>query len=147
MNRRGRGFVSLLGIIALALIVLWATGAFARTTSGSNTPAAHTATQATEGRDPDSGLPWIAEQALPAEARTTLGLIDKGGPYPYPQSDDQTFSNAERILPRKERGYYREYTVKTPGSRDRGARRIVRGAAGELYYTDDHYQSFARIKR
>ncbi|MGQ0511314.1 MAG: ribonuclease domain-containing protein [Betaproteobacteria bacterium] len=85
--------------------------------------------------------------ALPPEARATLALIRKGGPFPY-QKDGSTFGNREGLLPRRPRGYYREFTVKTPGSRDRGARRIVAGGGrspGEFYYTDDHYRSFRRI--
>jgi ribonuclease T1 len=73
-----------------------------------------------------------------------LALIRAGGPYQYSQ-DDQTFGNFERILPRRDRGYYREYTVPTPGERDRGARRIVAGEGGDKYYTDDHYESFKFI--
>ena len=86
----------------------------------------------------------IRAAALPPEARDTLALIRKGGPYPYMQ-DGAPFSNREGLLPNKPRGHYREYTVKTPGSRDRGARRIVSGAGGDCYYTDDHYRSFKRI--
>ena len=71
-----------------------------------------------------SGLPEVRESALPAEGRRILNLIRAGGPYRYSQ-DDQTFGNFERILPRRDRGYYREYTVPTPGETDRGARRIV----------------------
>jgi len=89
--------------------------------------------------------------ALPPEARATLDLIRKGGPFPY-QKDGSTFHNREGLLPKRPRGHYREYTVKTPGRRDRGARRIVAGHAaggvlvpGEVYYTDDHYRSFRRI--
>jgi len=82
--------------------------------------------------------------ALPAEARQTLVLIKAGGPFPYPQ-DGKTFQNREKRLPQREPGYYREYTVKTPGAHDRGARRIVAGRGGEYYYTDDHYRSFRRI--
>jgi ribonuclease T1 len=81
---------------------------------------------------------------LPKEARETLALIRAGGPFPYPQ-DGNTFQNREKLLPQRERGYYREYTVKTPGARDRGARRIVSGKGGEFYYTADHYRSFQRI--
>jgi ribonuclease T1 len=81
---------------------------------------------------------------LPSEARATLALIRKGGPFTY-ASDGTPFGNREQLLPTRPRGYYREYTVKTPGSRDRGARRIVAGRAGEFYYTDDHYRSFRRI--
>jgi ribonuclease T1 len=82
---------------------------------------------------------------LPKEARATVGLIKKGGPFPY-QRDGSVFGNFERRLPLKERGYYREYTVPTPGSRDRGARRIVAGRNGEYYYTGDHYRTFHRIR-
>ncbi|WP_243792678.1 ribonuclease domain-containing protein [Saccharopolyspora gloriosae] len=80
--------------------------------------------------------------ALPAEATDTVNLIKQGGPYPYPQ-DDQTFSNREGILPDCAEGYYKEYTVETPGSDDRGARRFVVGAEGEFFYTEDHYESFS----
>ena len=96
--------------------------------------------------DPESGLVWVAASELPPEARDTLTLIDAGGPYPYDQ-DDGVFQNREGILPDRAEGYYREYTVETPGSDDRGARRIVAGDGGELYWTDDHYASFARIER
>ncbi len=81
---------------------------------------------------------------LPPEAITTLRLILKGGPFPY-KRDGVTFQNREKLLPLKRRGYYKEYTVKTPGRRDRGARRIVAGSKGEFYYTSDHYRSFKRI--
>jgi ribonuclease T1 len=83
---------------------------------------------------------------LPTEARETLERIEAGGPFPYKQ-DGRVFHNRERLLPAKERGYYREYTVRTPGARDRGARRIVAGRNGEYYYTEDHYRSFRRISR
>ena len=89
---------------------------------------------------------------LPREARDTLGLIRKGGPYPYAK-DGSVFSNRERILPKQPRGYYHEFTVHTPHARDRGARRIIcGGAVGKqpgpetCYYTDDHYASFKKIK-
>jgi len=98
------------------------------------------------GTDPESGLPVVAAADLPAEARDTLTLIDQGGPYPYDQ-DDETFRNDEEILPDHPEGYYREYTVETPGADDRGARRIVVGSGGEFYWTDDHYSSFSRIAR
>jgi ribonuclease T1 len=81
---------------------------------------------------------------LPREARETLALIKAGGPFPYSR-DGAVFGNREGLLPKRERGYYREYTVKTPGAKDRGARRIVAGRSGELYYTGDHYRSFRRI--
>ena len=87
----------------------------------------------------------IAVSELPPEARRTIELIRKGGPFPYGR-DGLVFGNFEKRLPRRERGYYREYTVRTPGEKDRGARRIVAGRGGELYYTDDHYRSFRRIQ-
>ena len=97
-------------------------------------------------------FPLILVADLPREGRDTLALIRKGGPYPY-SKDGSVFSNRERILPREARGYYHEFTVKTPRSRDRGTRRIICGsAAGKqqvldvCYYTDDHYASFKKIK-
>jgi ribonuclease T1 len=86
----------------------------------------------------------VSAADLPKEARQTIALIKKGGPYPY-KKDGVTFGNFEKLLPLHERGYYREFTVPTPSSRDRGARRIISGRAGELYYTDNHYQSFRRV--
>lgn len=94
----------------------------------------------------ESGLPIVYFDDLPREAQQTIRLIDKGGPFPYSR-DGVEFQNRERILPRKQRGYYSEYTVITPGSNDRGARRIVAGENGELYYTDDHYDSFKEVVR
>jgi len=83
--------------------------------------------------------------ALPSEASHTVRLIRRGGPFPFAK-DGSVFSNREQLLPRRYRGYYREYTVARPGARDRGARRIVAGRRGELYYTRDHYRSFLRIR-
>lgn len=82
---------------------------------------------------------------LPKEGRDTLVVIKQGGPFLY-KRDGVVFGNFERRLPEKERGYYREYTVPTPGSRDRGARRIIVGRGSEYYYTDDHYQTFHHIR-
>jgi ribonuclease T1 len=87
----------------------------------------------------------IAVQRLPDEARQTLALIRGNGPFHY-QRDSAVFGNREGQLPKRERGYYREYTVRTPGAKDRCARRIVAGRGGELYYSDDHYRSFTRIR-
>ncbi len=84
--------------------------------------------------------------ALPEQARETLRRIRAGGPFPHRQ-DGGVFRNREGLLPPRPRGWYREYTVETPGSRDRGARRIVAGGEppSEFWYTDDHYRSFRRI--
>ena len=87
----------------------------------------------------------IGVKDLPAEARATIALIRADGPFPHAQ-DGKTFGNREKLLPPRPRGYYREYTVRTPGARDRAARRIVAGRSGELYYTEDHYRSFRRIR-
>jgi ribonuclease T1 len=82
---------------------------------------------------------------LPREARQTIALIKKGGPYPY-RKDGAVFGNFERRLPLHERGYYREFTVPSPGARNRGARRIIQGKTGEFYYTDDHYETFRLVR-
>jgi ribonuclease T1 len=86
---------------------------------------------------------------LPREVRYTLELIKKGGPFPY-SKDGAVFGNYEGVLPKRKRGYYHEFTVKTPGAHNRGARRIIAGgepaSSGEYYYTDDHYATFRRIK-
>jgi ribonuclease T1 len=92
----------------------------------------------------------VALSSLPKEAQQTQRLIHAGGPFPYPHKDGTVFGNRERMLPRSERGFYREYTVPTPGARDRGARRIVCGGRQPTqpeacFYTDDHYASFKRI--
>jgi ribonuclease T1 len=93
----------------------------------------------------DPVLPAVQVDDLPREARETLALIRQGGPFPY-KRDGVVFSNRERRVPAQPKGYYREYTVPTPGVRDRGARRIIVGNPGEYYYTDDHYNTFRRIR-
>ena len=93
----------------------------------------------------DNDVTDIAYAKLPAEARATIALIRQGGPFPYAK-DGAIFGNREQVLPRQNRGYYREYTVKTPGERNRGARRIIWGKGGEFYYTDDHYNHFRRVR-
>ena len=98
------------------------------------------------GADPISD---VAVAALPPQARETLALIRSGGPFPY-ERDGVRFGNRERLLPQNPRDYYREYTVRTPGVRTRGARRLVCGGPARephvCYYTDDHYRSFRRIR-
>lgn len=96
--------------------------------------------------DPESRLPWVELTELPVEAQGTVALIDQGGPFPCAK-DGSTFGNFEGLLPEHERGYYAEYTVIFDCSGNRGARRIVAGDRGELFYTDDHYESFERILR
>ena len=132
-------------LVAVALFALWL---------WSQQPADRTLPQ-TGGTSPPVLLPDEAGQprhpvpggdSIPREAFDTLALIQRGGPFPHRQ-DDGTFQNRERLLPQRERGWYREYTVRTPGSRDRGARRIVTGGdpPSEYYYTADHYRSFRRF--
>jgi ribonuclease T1 len=92
-------------------------------------------------------LETIHFQQLPKEAQQVISLIQQGGPFPYPK-DGSTFGNYEKRLPKQARGYYREYTVRTPGISHRGARRIVTGgqAPTDYYYTDDHYRSFRLVQ-
>lgn len=136
---KGRQQRALVGLVvaSVAATLGWWMG-----TSTADAPGRSSDTTAS----PVSGLTVIAYEDLPPEAHETLELIESGGPFPYEQ-DGETFFNREEVLPAQERGYYREYTVETPGSDDRGARRIVTGADAEAYYTDDHYVSFARIDR
>ena len=97
----------------------------------------------------DEQSPVVALSSLPKEAQQTQRLIRSGGPFPYAK-DGSVFGNRERLLPRRERGFYREYTVPTPGSRNRGARRIICGGRQPTdpeacFYTADHYASFRQI--
>ena len=128
---KGRLWLAMLGVVALALLT-WGLnqGGF----SGG-------------GRDGDADqgtLPSVSLTSLPAEAQRTVVLIESGGPFPYDR-DGVVFENREGLLPDEARGYYHEYTVTTPGSTDRGARRIITGSRTEMYWTDDHYRSFERI--
>lgn len=93
----------------------------------------------------ESGMPVRPLSALPPEAAATLRLVREGGPFPFPSADGDVFANREKRLPSKESGYYREYTVRTPGSADRGERRLITGANHELYYTHDHYHTFVVV--
>lgn len=105
--------------------------------------AAHPAT--TSGHPANAAAAGhICESALPAQADDTLALIARGGPFPHRQ-DGEVFQNREHVLPSEPHGYYHEYTVVTPGSPTRGARRVVTAASGVDYYTADHYASFAAI--
>lgn len=91
------------------------------------------------------GSDEVRVSQLSVEARETLARIRADGPHPHAR-DGAVFANREGLLPPQPRGYYREYTVRTPGRSDRGARRIVAGRGGEIYYTDDHYKRFRRIR-
>ncbi|WP_245602060.1 ribonuclease domain-containing protein [Hamadaea tsunoensis] len=130
-------------VVLATLLGLYAGSRHAASPASSPSVAASTSAGAAT---PVSGLRTVRETELPAEARQTLALIDKGGPYPYSR-DGIVFSNNEKLLPQRPRGYYHEYTVVTPGSKDRGARRLITGTAGDIYYTDDHYASFRQVVR
>jgi ribonuclease T1 len=146
----GRAGLALLAVLWLAVALagcgLGAGGSAPASASPSvATPAtSQTAAATRPAKDPQSGLPTIALADLPPEGQATMALIIAGGPFPYSQ-DGVVFQNREGILPDQPSGYYREYTVPTPGSPDRGARRIVVGREGDRYYTADHYASFKRI--
>ncbi len=128
-------------LLALIILVLLLVGGYAgRAWDGGGHPRAqpsgsHSA-QASAGSVPLSGLPL--------QARQTVALIQAGGPFPY-SHDGIVYQNLERQLPIEPSGYYHEYTVATPGSADRGTRRIVTGKDGRFYYTGNHYASFSRI--
>jgi ribonuclease T1 len=154
MGARLRAVAAVAALLVLGLLALWGgtgteTAEPAPAANADATPAAGgRSTVATRGgTDPESGLPWIELSSLPPEAQQTVRLIERGGPFPYAR-DGTRFGNRERLLPRRPADYYREYTVPTPGEDDRGARRIVTGDDDrELFWTEDHYASFARVQR
>lgn len=131
--------IATLAMVLLAVAIVGLAGAL----SGAPSPSEAGSAPVAGGPGPVS-LPTVNRSELPPEARTTLERIASGGPFPY-AADGATFENRERLLPLRPPGTYREYTVETPGSADRGARRIVAASSGERYWTADHYASFARI--
>jgi len=140
-----RGIGRLLTLAAVLVLVVGLGMMLSSTQESPVSPGAPTGSTAASAPAVDgSGLEAVAASSLPREARETLDLIARGGPYPYSR-DGAVFSNFERLLPRKPSGYYKEFTVRTPGESDRGARRIVVGETGEKYYTPDHYESFLQI--
>ncbi|NGO72428.1 ribonuclease domain-containing protein [Streptomyces boncukensis] len=137
--------VSAIGALAAGLLLGAPAAAAGAAATAPATAAAVTAPAAPHARIAAVGD--ICYSALPSQAHDTLALIAQGGPYPYPQ-DGSVFYNREGILPQQQTGYYHEYTVETPGSPDRGARRIVTGDSyREDYYTADHYASFDLVDR
>ena len=127
-------------------IAIWLTASVGVAVAGRTGGWAH---QDTAGVSQVTGQAEIARSELPAEGQETYRLILAGGPFPY-EKDGVVFGNRERLLPRHPRGYYREYTVSTPGSRDRGARRIVCGGwqashPEACFYSSDHYANFRQI--
>ncbi|MDH6131704.1 ribonuclease T1 [Kitasatospora sp. MAA4] len=121
--------------VLLALVVA---AAVAYALIGRHHPVATTSARAT------ASSAQVCQSKLPSQAKDTLALIAKGGPYPY-RSDGIVFDNREGRLPKQRSGYYHEFTVVTPGSGDRGTRRVVTGGTGEEYWTDDHYSTFQGI--
>lgn len=132
MPARGRLWIGLVAVLAVALLT-WALNQGGGFSGGGR-----------EGDADATALPRVALTDLPPEAAQTVDLIRVGGPFPYDR-DGIVFENREGLLPGESSGYYHEYTVPTPGASDRGARRIIVGSGGELYWTDDHYRSFERI--
>jgi ribonuclease T1 len=121
----------LLAVLAAVIVLLLAAGWFV-SRQGQRSP------------DASALVPTVRLADLPPQAQQTVARIAAGGPFPYSQ-DGIVFSNIEGLLPAQSTGYYHEYTVVTPGSPDRGARRIIAGRGGEEYYTDDHYASFREV--
>jgi ribonuclease T1 len=149
-----RSLALVAGAIAVLLLVAFLAGGGSAKDAAPADGGAETTTSAPRGVSPEdpypavtpsSGLPVVAESDLPDAAARTLALVRAGGPYVYDE-DGRVFGNRERLLPRRPRGYYREYTVPTPGEDDRGPRRLVAGRAGDLYWTTDHYASFRQIR-
>lgn len=141
--------VLLLVTVLIGLLRSGGTEAAQPGTAASASPARTTASSSSSRatKDPQGGLRTVALADLPREAQATVALIEAGGPFPYAK-DGVTFGNNERLLPAHPRGWYREYTVRTPGERDRGPRRIVTGDDDRLvFYTADHYASFVQVAR
>lgn len=146
----GSHFMALcLGLLILVLAISMLSncrGASSASPTSSATRTYATTTSSSVSPTDTSGLRTVAFADLPSQAQATIALIDKGGPFPYSR-DGITFSNFDGLLPKERSGYYKEYTVPTPGASTRGARRIIVGQDGTMYYTSDHYKSFRRIVR
>ncbi|MFT4008883.1 MAG: ribonuclease domain-containing protein [Nocardioidaceae bacterium] len=149
LNSRWGRWVGLVVLVA-AVLLLWRAwhDPLDESEKGSAPSNSSTATSTPgSARTPEtSGLKHVAAADLPAEAQQMLRTIDAGGPFEFRQ-DGAVFQNREGHLPAEPRGFYKEYTVVTPGSDDRGARRIVVGRDGSFYYTDDHYDTFREVDR
>ncbi|MFF9479200.1 ribonuclease domain-containing protein [Streptomyces sp. NPDC014733] len=138
---------ALAALLSGLLLVLTGCGPGPGSTASPGPSATRTAASRTAGVPGWAhGMATVTERELPNEARGTLRLIDAGGPYPY-RKDGTVFGNYEKRLPGQARGYYHEFTVPTPGARDRGARRLITGEHHEIYYTADHYRTFKAVLR
>ncbi|SEQ60965.1 Guanyl-specific ribonuclease Sa [Lentzea xinjiangensis] len=135
--------VALVGLLALVVIGWFVKDSTSGAPPGITKPLVTESASAVPGAA--SGLTVEALSKLPAEAGRTWELIEANGPFPYPRNDGVTFQNREKRLPVKNSGYYKEYTVPTPGSQDRGARRLVTGSEREVFYTGDHYSTFVVV--
>ncbi|MFG3285626.1 ribonuclease domain-containing protein [Streptomyces sp. NPDC048111] len=144
INRCAR--IALASVIACLAVLLAGCGGQDGARPAGQSPAASAPSSAAATPGWAKGMATVRADRLPPEARQTLRLIDQGGPFPYGK-DGVVFGNYEKALPRRGRGYYHEYTVTTPNSRDRGARRLVTGQGGEFYYTGDHYKTFEAVLR
>ncbi|MGW6945047.1 ribonuclease domain-containing protein [Streptomyces xanthophaeus] len=151
-----RSLLRLLGALFLCAALVGAVGCGGKTPAPAASASAGL-TASAGAADPEAtggptapgwakGMAAVRAGELPRQAQDVIALIDKGGPYPYRQ-DGTVFGNFEKVLPKQKRGYYHEFTVRTPGERDRGARRIVTGQGGEFFYTDDHYETFKAVLR
>jgi ribonuclease T1 len=138
-----RRLLTLLVALVAGLVLAACGSAGAGTTTQPGGPAVDGAASLAPAQ-PTTDLPTMTVSQLPPEGVETLRLIDSDGPFPY-SKDGVTFQNREGILPKQKNGFYQEYTVETPGSDDRGARRIVTGKDGSRFYTDDHYGSFHEV--
>lgn len=144
MNRSRSKLVAFAGLVIAVVVLVVAMVGGGGLTAPTTTPEPGSASSSAAAVANPSTLPTINASQLPKEARQTLALIAKGGPYPY-REDNGNFGNFEGRLPKKTSGFYKEYTVTTPGESDRGARRIVVGKDSAKYYTADHYESFTFI--
>lgn len=148
MTPRARPAWVVVALVALALLAyLIGPGRDRSPTEAVPASSAISGASSSASRDPETGLPLVGLAGLPTQAQRTVTLIDSGGPFPYRQ-DGAVFANRERRLPAHPSGWYHEYTVVTPGSDDRGARRLITGdGTRQLFWTADHYASFARVQR
>ncbi|HET8772761.1 MAG TPA: ribonuclease domain-containing protein [Thermoanaerobaculia bacterium] len=142
MQRRTKPLIWIVAALAVFVTALWQQ----RAEFAPEAPSTHATVPVAVEQQKWSRVQEVVPAGEREQLLATLMLIDRGGPYPY-KKDGSTFANRETQLPLQPRGYYREYTVPTPGESDRGARRVVQGREGDTWYTSDHYKTFVRIDR